>query len=147
MGCPHSRNSDNESQIEIIHKILILGPSGSGKTQLFNRFMNRPFDQQHNETTSVVTETIISQKQKFIIFDLGGGITKSFWKFYFENAIGIIYVIDVSDSLRTARQYLKEIYEYFSNTSVQIMIVLNKVDSIEVERIHNIQTQIMQDVD
>jgi len=73
-----------------------------------------------------------------MIFDLGGGTTKTFWKFYFENAIGIIYVIDVSDDLRKAKQYLKEIYEYFSNSPLQIMIVLNKIDKIDTEKIHTI---------
>jgi len=81
-------------------RILILGLDGAGKTTILYRL-------QCGEVVSTLPtigfnmETVTYKNVTFQVWDLGGQTSiRPYWRFYYENATAVIFVVDSSDTER-----------------------------------------------
>ena len=115
-------------------KIIIVGLDNSGKTTIIN-YLKPP-----KETLSEVTPTVgfkvesfKQEKVNFTCFDMSGqGTYRSLWQEYYQEAQGVIFVIDASEEIRFAVS--KTELEYMlddpgiRDRSVPILFFANKKD-------------------
>lgn len=112
-------------------RILMLGLDAAGKTTILYKL-------KINDVVSTVptigfnVETVEYKNIKFIVWDIGGGgIHKyAFWKHYFVNTNGIIFVVDSSDKWRieSVKQELGLILSDKQLKDVPFLFLANKQD-------------------
>ncbi|EPB69183.1 Ras family protein, partial [Ancylostoma ceylanicum] len=114
--------------------VVLIGDSGVGKSNLLSRFARNSFNLESKTTIGVefATKTVeIDGKLiKAQIWDTAGqeryrAITSA----YYRGAVGALLVYDISkqNTLDSCERWLRELRE-FSNESVSVMLVGNKLD-------------------
>ncbi|KIM67882.1 hypothetical protein SCLCIDRAFT_13954 [Scleroderma citrinum Foug A] len=111
-------------------RILMLGLDSAGKTTILYRL-------QIGEVVSTIptigfnVETVQYKNIKFQVWDLGGQSSiRPYWRCYFPNTSGIIYVIDSSDHARlsTSRSELLTMLSEDELSGVPLLVFCNKQD-------------------
>ncbi|KAL5508369.1 hypothetical protein ACEPAF_6869 [Sanghuangporus sanghuang] len=111
-------------------RILMLGLDSAGKTTILYRL-------QIGEVVSTIptigfnVETVQFKNIKFQVWDLGGQSSiRPYWRCYFPNTAGIIYVIDASDRARldTSRTELLTMLAEDELRGVPLLVFANKQD-------------------
>ncbi|EYC40167.1 hypothetical protein Y032_0626g825 [Ancylostoma ceylanicum] len=126
--------SVEDDNYDYLFKVVLIGDSGVGKSNLLSRFARNSFNLESKTTIGVefATKTVeIDGKLiKAQIWDTAGqeryrAITSA----YYRGAVGALLVYDISkqNTLDSCERWLRELRE-FSNESVSVMLVGNKLD-------------------
>ena len=111
-------------------KIVIIGLDNSGKTAIFDKLTGK--ERELNPTKGFNTEKIEYENGfKIDLWELGGAReVRPYWKNYFKNIDGIIFVVDSTDSKRfdEAALAFKKVLEDKRLIAVPIQILANKQD-------------------
>jgi ADP-ribosylation factor-like protein 1 len=115
------------------YRILILGLDNSGKTTILNRLAHgsQAAVQQTVPTIGFNTENLRFNNVQIAVWDLGGQSSiRSYWRCYYANTSGIVFVVDASDSSRLdiVRQELRGLLEEEVLASIPLLIMANKAD-------------------
>lgn len=111
-------------------RILVLGLDAAGKTtilyklQVDENVMTIP-------TVGFNIETVKYKNIDFTMWDVGGqDRIRSLWRYYFEGADALIYVVDSNDRARMseARDELHKVLSHDLLSNVQVLILANKQD-------------------
>jgi len=112
-------------------RILMVGLDGAGKTSMLHRM-------KQNEVVSTVptigfnVETVQFRNMNFNVWDVGSQNSKirALWRRYFENAQGLIFVVDSTDHARMeiAKKELTEILAEKSMRNTAVLVLANKQD-------------------
>ena len=124
-------------------KIVLIGESGVGKTSIISQFVSKTFQEDVQASTggAFCSKTLFlsnGKELKFDIWDTAGqeryrSLTKLFYKD--TNAAILVYDITREDSFEQLQTYwIKQIRE-FSGKDIITVIVANKSDLIEEEKV------------
>ena len=123
---------------ELQCRILILGLDNSGKTtivhRLFNPSIKSSLDIHDIEPTLGFTIKTLRHSETgvtFNLWDVGGQTTiRSYWRNYFEQTDGIIWVVDSCDSQRfpDVKRELTNIIKCEKLLGVTVLVMANKQD-------------------
>ena len=81
-------------------RLLILGLDNAGKTTILKKFNDENIDE-IAPTLGFNIKTLHYEGYKLNVWDVGGQTTiRSYWRNYFEQTDGLIWVVDSSDKLR-----------------------------------------------
>eukprot|EP01066_Platyproteum_vivax_P021140 Platyproteum_vivax@DN913_c0_g1_i2.p1 len=111
-------------------RILILGLDNAGKTTILYQLQTGEVVQTV-PTIGFNVETVEYKNLKFQVWDLGGQTTiRPYWRCYYPNTNGIIYVVDSADSerLEDSRQELTLMLQEEELKGVCLVIFANKQD-------------------
>eukprot|EP00475_Leptophrys_vorax_P016868 TRINITY_DN2336_c0_g1_i1.p1 TRINITY_DN2336_c0_g1~~TRINITY_DN2336_c0_g1_i1.p1 ORF type:complete len:182 (+),score=41.85 TRINITY_DN2336_c0_g1_i1:77-622(+) len=112
-------------------RILILGLDAAGKTTILYR-LHSPEAVVHTvPTIGFNVETLNYKNIKFQVWDLGGQTNiRPYWRCYFPNTNGIIFVVDSTDveRLETAKKELFSLLEEEELKESSLLVFANKQD-------------------
>ncbi|MFX1554708.1 MAG: GTP-binding protein [Promethearchaeota archaeon] len=120
-------------------KLILIGDFAVGKTSLITRFVQNLFKEDYHSTVGVdISQRLIklgeNTKIKFIIWDIGGQITKMapYRKKFYEGANCALIVIDRTrpDSLESIDEWLNEIKTYIKG-ELNVILIGNKSDLVD----------------
>lgn len=119
-------------------KIILMGDAGVGKTSLIRKYTDNKFDEGYAYTIGIdfrVKEITLSNKERIRlqIWDTAGQeCFRSITASYYKRADGIILVYDVTNmkTFQNLEYWLKETQYYHSKSSVPLIIVGNKMDTL-----------------
>ena len=124
-------------------RILTLGLDNSGKTTIIKSFLSQ--DPTSTSPTLGFTINTLKYKSNTINFwDIGGQTTiRSYWRNYFEETDGVIWVVDSSDKLRLndCKDELHNLLKQEKLAGATLLVFCNKQDingALNVEEIKNI---------
>lgn len=112
-------------------RILLLGLDGAGKTTVLYKL-------KLGETITTIptigfnVETFTYKNIEFTAWDVGGqGKLRPLWRFYFQGADAIIYVVDASDTTRLdeAASELHRVFEDDELRDCKLLVLANKQDN------------------
>ena len=125
-------------------RILTLGLDNSGKTTIIKSFLSQ--DPTSTSPTLGFTINTLKYKSNTINFwDIGGQTTiRSYWRNYFEETDGVIWVVDSSDKLRLndCKDELHNLLKQEKLAGATLLVFCNKQDingALNVEEIKNIR--------
>jgi len=108
----------------------MLGLDNSGKTSILKRLSDE--DITHiMPTQGFNIKSLLHEGFKLNVWDIGGQKTiRPYWKNYFENTDGLIYVVDSSDRARLeeASMELQELLEEDKLAGIPVLVFANKQD-------------------
>lgn len=108
-------------------KILILGIGDSGKTSITNILTNS--EELVYPTIAFNTETISVDGKRYSFWDISGSANSvKYWKCYFVNVRGIIYVIDTTRSFDESIYMLRKLSLDDELKNTVFCILFNKCD-------------------
>ena len=125
----------NESEPDIIFKVVSLGESSVGKTSIINRYIKGPeieIDKFDPTIAASFQVKIIHRDDKVIEFDLwdtaGQEMYRSLTPMYYRNAQAALLVFDITN--RASFESLTDWYEQIQENSdnIFLMVLANKVD-------------------
>ncbi|KRX03940.1 P-loop containing nucleoside triphosphate hydrolase [Pseudocohnilembus persalinus] len=119
-------NSNNTKK----NNIIILGLEGAGKTTILYQLTK------NKRVPAIPTvgkneETFNYKKKKYNMIDFGGKQKSlNYFNQYFQNTLGIIFVIDGNNKEQFEQSYIyfKQIFQEQSLKGIPILILLNKKD-------------------
>lgn len=112
-------------------RILILGLDNSGKTTILYKLHSPDRMVSNIPTIGFNVEQITVKNLNFQVWDLGGQTNiRPYWRCYYPNTNGIVFVIDSNDTQRLsiARSELMNILAEEELQNVPILIFANKQD-------------------
>lgn len=125
-------------------RILVLGLDNAGKTTIVRKFCGESIDT-IEPTLGFNIKTILHRNYTLNIWDVGGQKTiRAYWRNYFEQTDGLIWVIDSSDlaeRLDTCRQELLNLLQQEKLIGATLVIFANKQDldgSLSLEQIKDL---------
>ncbi len=81
-------------------RLLVLGLDNAGKTTIIKKFNGEDIDK-ISPTLGFNIKSLQYESFKLNVWDIGGQKTiRSYWRNYFEQTDGLIWVVDSSDKLR-----------------------------------------------
>ena len=123
-------------------RLLTLGLDNSGKTTIIKSFLSQ--DPTSTSPTLGFTINTLKYKNNQINFwDIGGQTTiRSYWRNYFEETDGVIWVVDSSDKLRIqdCKEELHNLLKQEKLAGATLLVFCNKQDingALKVEEIKN----------
>ena len=111
-------------------RLLILGLDNAGKTTILKKFMGEDTED-ISPTLGFNIETIEHQGCKLNVWDVGGQKTiRSYWRNYYEQTDGLIWVVDSGDKLRLldCKKELHNLLGQEKLAGATLMIFCNKQD-------------------
>jgi len=130
-----SEVSSEDVEVTDILKIVFLGDSGVGKTNIMSRFTHNAFDINTRPTLGVdfgiKTIAIGSRIFKLQLWDTAGQERyKSFTTTYFNDAVGLIIVYDITnrESFYNVESWMKLALQSLDEVDTQFMLLGNKLD-------------------
>eukprot|EP01087_Luapelamoeba_hula_P021504 TRINITY_DN7532_c0_g2_i2.p1 TRINITY_DN7532_c0_g2~~TRINITY_DN7532_c0_g2_i2.p1 ORF type:complete len:200 (-),score=39.21 TRINITY_DN7532_c0_g2_i2:155-685(-) len=111
-------------------RVLMVGLDAAGKTTILYK-MKLGEVVQTTATIGFNVETVEYRNLKFAVWDVGGqDKIRKLWKFYYENARGIIFVVDSNDRQRVAQAQaeLQVLLEESQLKDACILLFANKQD-------------------
>merc|ERR1712178_245364 len=112
-------------------RILILGLDNAGKTTILYKLKGEEEVKQTVPTVGFNVETVAFKNIKLQVWDLGGQTSiRPYWRCYYVDTSGIIYVVDSSDKdrLGIAKEALLGMLNEEELKGVPICIMANKQD-------------------
>jgi small GTP-binding protein len=112
-------------------RVLILGIDSAGKTTMLYSLSLRPERREIVPTVAFNIETVELGKLRLQIWDLGGQIgLRRYWRLYFPNSDGIVFVIDSADRERIdlCAEQLRAALAEEELRGVPVVIMANKQD-------------------
>ncbi|CAE7868811.1 Arl2 [Symbiodinium sp. KB8] len=110
--------------------MLILGLDNAGKTTIVKKFNGEDIDT-ISPTLGFQIKTLEYAGYKLNIWDVGGQKTiRSYWRNYFEETDGLIWVVDSSDRrrLRDCKEELFKVLKQEKLAGASLLIFANKQD-------------------
>ncbi len=133
-------------------KVILTGSFGVGKTSLFSRFISNTFSDRYITTIGVKVDKksleIDGQEISILLWDIAGEVTQNkVPNSYFLGASAIIYVFDLNrpstyKNIKIDIDYLNKILP-----SITILIVGNKKDLLDTEKIKTIEEDVGHPID
>lgn len=111
-------------------RILILGLDSAGKTTVVKRLKNEDVTT-ISPTLGFDINTLTFRDYKLNLWDVGGQQTiRAYWRNYFEQTDGIVWVVDSSDSMRLneCRKELESLLKEERLAGASLLILANKQD-------------------
>ena len=133
-----SYNSFSEEEVIFEQKearVLIFGLSQAGKTTII-KTRRKSVTKTSFPTINVDISKIIVNNVSMLTYDIPGKYkAKEIWKPYLKNQDGLIFVLDVTDTIRFsyARELLHEIAEKPGLSELPLLILFNKTDRKRVD--------------
>lgn len=112
-------------------KILILGLDGAGKTTILYQLSLGKFIHQLAPTVAFNIEQVEVGNLTLHVWDLGGQLQlRPYWRLYYKNNNGIVFVVDSSDKERmdVCKKELDTLLSEEELKGVPIVILANKKD-------------------
>merc|ERR1712153_174819 len=112
-------------------RLLILGLDNAGKTTILYKFQGDESAVQTVPTVGFNMETVTHKNVELQVWDLGGQTSiRPYWRCYYLNTSGIIYVVDSTDRERMAisRQSFDLMRDEEELVNVPIAVLANKQD-------------------
>ncbi|KAJ9088349.1 ADP-ribosylation factor-like protein 2, variant 2 [Entomophthora muscae] len=111
-------------------RILMLGLDNAGKTTILKKINGEPTDT-ISPTLGFNIKTFIHGDYKLNFWDVGGQKSlRSYWKNYFENTDGLVWVIDATDRQRLS-DCKKELFDLLNQerlVGATLLVLANKQD-------------------
>ncbi|KAI8913438.1 ADP-ribosylation factor family-domain-containing protein [Gorgonomyces haynaldii] len=111
-------------------RVLLLGLDNAGKTTILKRINGEPIDE-ISPTLGFNIKTMEHMGYKLNIWDVGGQKSiRSYWRNYFEQTDGLIWVIDAADPhrLKECRDELYTLLKEERLAGCSVLIFANKQD-------------------
>mmetsp|Transcript_123033 Transcript_123033/g.343178 ORF Transcript_123033/g.343178 Transcript_123033/m.343178 type:complete len:187 (+) Transcript_123033:118-678(+) len=111
-------------------RLLILGLDNAGKTTILKKFNGAPIDT-ISPTLGFNIETLEYKGYTLNVWDVGGQKTiRSYWRNYYEQTDGIIWVVDSADRrrLRDCKEELHALLGQEKLAGASLMVFANKQD-------------------
>jgi len=111
-------------------RLLILGLDNAGKTTILKKFSGEPTDQ-IEPTLGFNIKTLEHKGYTLNFWDVGGQKTiRAYWRNYFEQTDGLIWVVDSADKTRLelCRDELNELLQQEKLVGASLLILANKQD-------------------
>eukprot|EP00397_Hematodinium_sp_SG-2012_P041687 GEMP01045968.1.p1 GENE.GEMP01045968.1~~GEMP01045968.1.p1 ORF type:complete len:186 (+),score=43.79 GEMP01045968.1:44-601(+) len=111
-------------------RILILGLDNGGKTTMVKKFKGEPVDT-ISPTLGFNIDTLEFKGYSLNLWDVGGQTTlRSYWRNYFEQTDGLIWVVDSSDRrrLEDCRRELQNLLHEERLAGASLLVFANKQD-------------------
>ncbi|RKP19205.1 ADP ribosylation factor, partial [Rozella allomycis CSF55] len=111
-------------------RILILGLDNSGKTTILKKLNNEPIDTV-SPTLGFNIKTMEHLNYKLNIWDVGGQKSiRAYWRNYFEQTDGLVWVVDSMDERRLldCKNELSQLLQEERLFGVSLLIMANKQD-------------------
>ncbi|KRX03375.1 P-loop containing nucleoside triphosphate hydrolase [Pseudocohnilembus persalinus] len=111
-------------------RILILGLDNAGKTTILKKFNGENIDE-ISPTLGFNIKTLHYNEYKLNVWDIGGQTTiRSYWRNYFEQTDGLIWVVDSSDKMRLemCKEELHNLLKQEKLVGATLFIFCNKQD-------------------
>ncbi|KAL4496039.1 hypothetical protein ABPG72_015461 [Tetrahymena utriculariae] len=111
-------------------RLLILGLDNAGKTTILKKFNGEDIDK-ISPTLGFNIKTLHYQDYKLNVWDVGGQTTiRSYWRNYFEQTDGLIWVVDSSDKMRLedCKRELHSLLKQEKLVGATLLIFCNKQD-------------------
>lgn len=111
-------------------RLLILGLDNAGKTTILKKFNGEDISQ-ISPTLGFNIKTLYYSSFKLNVWDVGGQTTiRSYWRNYFEQTDGLIWVVDSSDLVRLedCKKELHNLLKQEKLAGATLMIFCNKQD-------------------
>lgn len=112
-------------------RVIMLGLDCAGKTTLLYKLKNGEKPQSTAPTVGFNTESILFQKVKFNVWDVGGqDKIRPLWRHYYAGTQGLIFVVDSSDVNRIveAGEELYKVIQDQDMSKVNVLVLANKQD-------------------
>ncbi|CAK55635.1 unnamed protein product (macronuclear) [Paramecium tetraurelia] len=122
MGCICKTQANQQT---IKTKLVIVGLEQSGKTAIFEYIKRGNFF----ETQPTEGYNVDFNNKDYLIFDLAGR-TPNLWQHYYQNADGIIFVIDSSkkENLQQVKEQLMKLNQDIELLNIGVLIMFTKSD-------------------
>eukprot|EP01017_Pseudomicrothorax_dubius_P008173 TRINITY_DN1265_c0_g1_i4.p1 TRINITY_DN1265_c0_g1~~TRINITY_DN1265_c0_g1_i4.p1 ORF type:complete len:182 (+),score=45.91 TRINITY_DN1265_c0_g1_i4:150-695(+) len=111
-------------------RLLILGLDNAGKTTILKKFNGEDI-KQISPTLGFNIKTLQFEQYRLNVWDVGGQTTiRSYWRNYFEQTDGLIWVIDSTDVLRLedCKKELHNLLKQEKLFGATLLIFCNKQD-------------------
>jgi len=111
-------------------RLLMLGLDNAGKSTLLNAFNGEPIDQLP-PTLGFNIKTLQYKQYNINVWDVGGQHTiRSYWRNYFEQTDGLVFVIDSADTRRmdVVKATLHDLLKAERLAGASLLIFANKQD-------------------
>ena len=121
-------------------RILVLGLDNSGKTTILKALSDEQIDN-IQPTQGFNIKALTQDNFKLNVWDIGGqAAIRPYWKNYFENTDGLVYVVDSADDARLneSSEELKQLIAEGALAKVPLLVFANKQDltfAVDVEAI------------
>ncbi len=128
MGLLNIIRKTKEKEKEI--RILILGLDNAGKTTIVKKFNGEDINT-ISPTLGFNIKTLFFKDFKLSIWDVGGQVSiRTYWRNFFEQTDGLIWVIDSSDQsrLHSCKAELHELLKQERLAGATLLIFYNKSD-------------------
>ena len=128
MGLLKIIKKTKEKEKEI--RLLILGLDNAGKTTILKKINGEDIDK-ISPTLGFNIKTLEYDDFKLNVWDVGGQTTiRSYWRNYFEQTDGLIWVVDSSDKLRLAdcKRELHSLLKQEKLVGSTLLVFCNKQD-------------------
>ena len=113
-------------------RLLMLGLDNAGKTTVVKKFNGEDIDT-ISPTLGFNIQTLEYRSYKLNIWDVGGQTSlRSYWRNYFEQTDGIIWVVDSADRarLRDCKAELQELLQQERLAGASLLVFANKQDIV-----------------
>lgn len=111
-------------------RLLVLGLDNAGKTTIIKKFNGEDIDK-ISPTLGFNIKSLQYQNFKLNVWDIGGQKTiRSYWRNYFEQTDGVIWVVDSSDKMRLddTKAELHSLLKQEKLMGATLLIFCNKQD-------------------
>lgn len=111
-------------------RILILGLDNAGKTTVVKRICGEPIDT-IEPTLGFQIQTLSHKNYQLNLWDIGGQKSiRAYWRNYFEQTDGLIWVVDSADTnrLELCRDELSQLLQQERLAGASVLILANKQD-------------------
>ena len=111
-------------------RLLILGLDNSGKTTVVKSIMGQDVNK-ISPTLGFTINTIKHEDKTINMWDIGGQTTiRSYWRNYFEQTDGVVWVVDSSDKLRLkdCKEELHNLLKQDKLAGSTLLVMCNKQD-------------------
>ena len=128
MGLLKILKKTKEKEKEI--RLLILGLDNAGKTTILKKYNGEDIDK-ISPTLGFNIKTLHYQDFKLNVWDVGGQTTiRSYWRNYFEQTDGLIWVVDSTDKMRLedCKKELQSLLKQEKLVGATLLIFCNKQD-------------------
>ncbi|KAJ1977079.1 ADP-ribosylation factor-like protein 2 [Dimargaris verticillata] len=111
-------------------RLLVLGLDNAGKTTILKKLNGDPIDT-ISPTLGFNIITLVHREYKLNFWDVGGQKSiRSYWRNYFEQTDGVVWVVDSADQrrLETCQQELAALLKEERLAGASLLVLANKQD-------------------